>query len=370
MSDNTGMDARTIDGNGWFEVKDNPISKAGIFPYSGRQLGLVGPEADQIFRVLRPPEELSDPECLESFRLIPWVDEHTMLGPVAQEMTSSAEPAEKKGIHGVIGENVYFRDGTLFANIKAFSATLAALIAAGKRELSAGYRCIYERTAGIWNGQPYDAVQRKIRGNHLALVTEGRMGPDVAVMDRLTFTFDAKEIEIMADETTSGGGSGAASMTLEEVAKILGELAPQVAKLNEAFAKFSAPAAPAAPAVPEGETEDAPAVPEGETEDAPAAMDAMLEKVFLARMAQRDRLVRQISAHVGTFDHAEKTLADIVAYGCDKLGVTAEPGHELAALSGYLQAKPATTPAATVAGMDAAPTAGAGNFVTKHLNRE
>lgn len=389
-----GMDAsRVVDGNGWFEVKANPISKAGVFPYSGRQLGLTGPDADKMFQVLRPPEELGDPACVESFKLIPWIDEHVMLGPNAQEVTDKAMAAEKKGVQGVIGEEVFFKDGTLFANIKAFSSTLAALIQAGKRELSAGYRCIYEITGGVWNGQRYDAVQRKIRGNHLALVQEGRMGPDVAVMDRLTFSFDAKEIQ-MADATKDQGGAtgGAGAMTLEQLVSVVTELAPQVAKLTAAMgtlmgaaetaekqatgeitdtaasgdkdpaASAATPAAPAAAAPAAAVKKE-----EGEGTPAGAGMD---EAAFVKRIAQRDQLAKQISAHVGTFDHAEMTLDAVVAYGCEKLGIKADKGHERAMLAGYLQAKPATTPAASVSGMDAAPAAKAGNFVTKHLKGE
>lgn len=385
-----GMDAREYDGNGWFEIKANPISKAGIFPYSGRQLGLTGPDADRIFQVLRPPEELGDPECVESFKLLPWIDDHVMLGPVAQEMTDRALPAEKKGVQGVIGEEVFYKDGTLYANIKAFSSTLAALIEAGKRELSAGYRCIYDMTAGVWNGLRYDAIQRKIRGNHLALVAEGRMGPDVAVMDHFTFTFDAKELE-MAEENKGGEGGGAGSMTLEQVASLVGELAPQVAKLTEAFAKLSPGAAtPAATEVDNdslGGDKGAPAAGATATETATApgagnpnkgeggegtpAGSGMDERAFVARIAKRDDLAAKISQHVGTFDHKSMTLDDVVAYGCDKLGIKADKGHEAAMLAGYLQAKPAGTPAASVSGMDAATaTKGGGNFVTKHLKGE
>lgn len=381
-----GMDAKSYDGNGWFEIKGNPISKVGIFPYSGRQMGLTGPDADRIFQVLRPEEELNDPETIASFRLLPWIDEHVMLGPVAQEMTPRAMPAEQKGVQGVIGEEIFFQkteempDGGLFANIKAFSSTLAALIQAGKRELSAGYRCIYEMTGGVWNGQRYDAVQRKIRGNHLASVVEGRMGPDVAVMDRFTFTFDAKELE-MADENKGGEGGGAGSMTLEQCATMLSELAPQVAKLTEAFASLGKPAA-AAPAVTDAEPKPAAAAggeggegtPAGSATDAepkPApAMDAAeIERSMVERFAKRDTLAAQISKHVGAFDHASMTLDAVVAYGCEKLGVKAEKGQEAAALQGFLQAKPGATPSASVAGMDAAnPKTGGSNFVTKHLS--
>ncbi|KAG0013625.1 hypothetical protein BGZ81_000922 [Podila clonocystis] len=187
------MTHRAIDTNGWVEIRDNPLSKVGVFPYMGRSIG--APEPDRIYRVYRPEEELSHPNCIESFRLLPWVDEHAMLGDEESGYTAP----ETKGIHGVIGEDVYYEGGVLKGNIKIFSESLAALIQSGKRELSAGYRCQYEFTTGQYNGQHYDAIQRTIRGNHLASVKEGRMGPDVAVLDHMKFTFDAKEL-MMADE--------------------------------------------------------------------------------------------------------------------------------------------------------------------------
>lgn len=364
------MDARTVDGNGWFEVKANPISKAGVFPYSGRQLGLEGEDANKIFQVLRPPEELGDPECVASFKLLPWIDEHVMLGPAAQKLTPRAVSAEQKGVQGVIGEDVFFRDGTLFANIKAFSSTLAELIAAGKRELSAGYRCIYDMTAGVWNGQSYDAVQRKIRGNHLALVQEGRMGPDVAVLDRMTFSFDATEANTMADDKKPGadageGSGGAGAMTLEQCATMISEMAPQLAKLTEAFAAMGGGGGGAAPPAGDAEPPKPPETPAGEGGEGTPAGTGMDEATFVKRIAARDKLAAQISAQVGTFDHSGKTFDEVVAYGCEKLGVKAEKGFEAAALQGYLQAKPATTPAATVALDSAAPKPG--SFVNKHL---
>lgn len=365
--------ARSVDGNGWFEVKANPISKVGIFPYSGRQLGLDGENADKIFQVLRPPEELGDPDCVASFKLVPWIDEHVMLGPEAQKLTPRAVSAEEKGVQGVIGEEVFFQDGTLFANIKAFSSTLAALIEAGKRELSAGYRCIYDMTAGIWNGQRYDAVQRKIRGNHLALVKEGRMGPDVAVMDRLTFSFDATEATNMAGETTEGTGN--ADMSLSEITAAIKQIMPAIGQIGEIQKALAALAPqPGGEIVEDKEPKPAPgatATPAaGEGGEGTPAGTAMDEATIVKRIAARDRLAAQISAQVGTFDHAEKTFDEVVAYGCEKLGIKAEKGQEAATLAGFLQAKPATTPSATVA-LDAAdPAPKAGSFVAKHLTQK
>lgn len=361
-----GMDAREYDTNGWFEIKNNPISKAGIFPYSGRQLGLTGADADRIFQVLRPPEELADPECIESFKLLPWIDDHVMLGPVAQEMTDRAVPAEKKGVGGVIGECVFFKDGVLYGNIKAFSSTLAALISAGKRELSAGYRCIYDVTAGVWNGLRYDAIQRKIRGNHLALVTEGRMGPDVAVMDHFTFTFDTKELEIMAEEEKK---EAPAPVDLAAVLKQLETLAPQVEQLMSFMGKMK-PLEEAEHGQSLDKEVTPPVKKEDEAGEGTPAGSGMDERDFIARIAKRDTLAEKISQHVGAFDHKSMTLDDVVGYGCDKLGIKAEKPLQAAMLEGYLQAKPANVPAATVTGMDSAPAAKAGNFVAKHLKGE
>lgn len=384
--------ARITDGNGWFEVKANPISRVGVFPYSGAQLGKTGPDALRIYQVYRPAEELADPECIESFKLIPWVDDHTMIGPTLQSLTDSAIAAEAKGVQGVIGEDVFFKDGTLYGNIKAFSSILAELIATGKRELSAGYRCVYDVVAGVFEGQHYDAIQRQIRGNHLALVKEGRMGPQVAVLDAFIFTVDAKEF-IMADpaEKKPEGGA-AAGMTLEQVIGILGELAPKVADLTAAFAKMAPPAGGAAATAtptdakpPITEAKPAPAAaaagaggegtPAGtKTEDTVAAMDAKYAvlqkqvadltanatKVVMQDIAKRDALVSRLTPHVGTFDHAEKTLAEVATYGCEKLGIKVAADAALPALEGYLTAKPAATPAARATTASDAALAGTG----------
>jgi len=92
--------ARKADLNGWYEIKGNPLSKVGVFPYSGAQVGLPD-RADEVFMVYRPEEELSNEACIESFRLVPWIEDHTVLGSPAV----GATPAEEKGVHGVTGDN-------------------------------------------------------------------------------------------------------------------------------------------------------------------------------------------------------------------------------------------------------------------------
>ena len=370
--DKMAESARQSDINGFTEIKGNPLSKVGVFPYSGRQIP-DAPDPDKAYRVYRPAEELGDPECIASFKLLPWIDNHVMLGSSEEGLT----PAEKKGVQGVIGEDVYFTDDTLYANIKVFSQSLATLIEAGKRELSCGYRCKYEWTSGTFNGQPYDLIQREIRGNHLALVESGRMGPDVAVLDEastFTFTLDAKDTA-MADEEKKDEGSG---MTLADALEALKGIMPAIKMLQEA----SAPAA----VVPDDDMDmgDDPAIdtdeekkdgdemkPAKDAEMKPmekkdgSGMDGMDFKSLAKKFAARDSLAKSLSVHVGTFDHAEMTMEEVAAYGVAKLGINAVKGQEVATLNGFLQAQPKSVSTATVS-MDSAT---ADNFVTRHLNK-
>ena len=384
----TAMDesARQLDTNGWAEIKGNPISKVGVYPYSGAQL-VGAPDPSRVYQVLRPPEELGDPECIASFRLLPWIDNHKMLGSEDLDLM----PAEKKGVQGVIGEDVYFEAPYLRGNLKVFSQTLAGLIEAGKRELSAGYRCVYDWTPGIWEGQPYDCVQRKIRGNHLALVMSGRMGPDVAVLDaaepldQVSLTTDAKEPQ-MADETNKGeGGSGA--MTLEAaleacqafmpVMKMLQDLAAGKADAEPAKPAADAhePAKPAADAHEPAKKDEGDMPPAEKSGDhdkpkAPAMDAAEVFKAVMGQVTRRDALAKQLSAHIGTFDHSEMTEAEVAVYGVKKLGLSVPQGQEAAALAGYLKAAvdPRQQRVAVAADARDPSQPGGDNFVTRHLN--
>lgn len=347
--------ARRTDVNGWYEVKRNPLSKAGVYPYLGRSIdpsGRMGLDPEKMYNVLRPAEELADPECLESFKLIPWVVGHAMLGP---EQTGYM-PAEEKGIHGVTGEEVFFDGDTLFGNIKWFSNSLDDIIAGGVKELSMGYRCVYEIASGNFNGIPYDVVQRKIRGNHVALVPEGRMGPEVSVLDSMSFTFDARDI--MADETKTEEkveSGEKAEMTLNEAVSILKEIIPQIKAMQDHLAGMSATSATAAD---EDKTEK-----KDDKKEGGSGMDAAAQiaghqsqiealkkdgmKSILGEIAQRDALARQISGYVGAFDHADKTLSEVAAYGVEKLGLKCAKGSEVAVLQGYMHNR---TPEAAATG--------------------
>lgn len=346
--------ARVVDDNGFYEIKNNPLSKVGVFPYSGAMLG-DKQNPTKIYMVYRPAEELGSDECIESFKLLPWIDDHVMLGIDKEGRTAP----ERKGIQGVIGEDVYFKDEVLYGNLKVFSESLANLIENGKEELSCGYTCSYEFAQGEYNGVKYDAIQRNIRGNHLALVDEGRMGKEVAVLDSMVFTFDTKEIFMpkAKDENEVKGEEGKVPATEPKKAEDekpeakgmdAGDVEARLAKIEETLAKL----------VPLEKKEHGKAMDEEvktpeKVEEKGKAMDAMdaatIKKELMKEIGERDRLATKLSSVVGTFDHSEMGLVDVAKYGVEKLALDCLDGAEIATLNGFL-AGVAKTP--TVSAMD------------------
>lgn len=153
--------------NGWLRAPAY-LSRAGIFEYR---------RADgSVCRELRPPDEVFSPDALKSFGMVPLTDEHPLAGKLDAENTRSAP------VIGHVGDTVA-RDGDFVAGkVMVTDAAAVERIRSGqKTQLSCGYVCDVEETPGTWEGQAYDCVQRNIRGNHVALVSIGRAGPDVRV---------------------------------------------------------------------------------------------------------------------------------------------------------------------------------------------
>lgn len=192
--------AKELDSSKFWLIKNNPITKAGIFPYLGRQIS-PDLEPERIYHVLRPEAELFAEETVKSFNLIPLLIGHprTLLGRREEGFV----PAEEKGMDGTTGEAAKREGDKIVNDIKLFSERIKDEVNSGKKELSAGYFCDFVPEAGLWRGQHYDFVQKNIRGNHIALVEKGRSGSDVRVMDSAEalpknnrqFVCDAMDIE-------------------------------------------------------------------------------------------------------------------------------------------------------------------------------
>jgi len=59
--------------------------------------------------------------------------------------------------------------------------TIDDVLKRGKVELSCGYRCEHDFSPGVFDGEPYDLIQRNITYNHLAVVAKGRAGSNIKI---------------------------------------------------------------------------------------------------------------------------------------------------------------------------------------------
>lgn len=347
------MSKRQYDINRYFEIKGNPLSKVGVFPYLGKSIG--ADEPDKIYYVYRPAEELASKETIDSFKLIPWVDDHDMIGIDVPGTMS----ADEKGVCGIVGEDVYFSNGVLYGNIKCFSKKLADQIDSGKRELSLGYRCTYEKESGSYNGQAYDYIQRGMIGNHVASVQRGRMGPDVRVLDGMTF--DNMELDSnMTEKKQDGLKADALDARIGEIEKTVAATATAIDGLNKTLSELIEKQKKAASDEDEVKKEKA----ENEEDDEKAdkaedasiaalnktireqaaiidglkkAADALPEKI-MKDVADKAALVKRVEKHIGSFDSDNMTVDGVAKYAAEKLGLKVGEGMERAALDGYLSA--------------------------------
>lgn len=176
--------AKVVDTNGYWEIKNNPISKVGVFPYMGRSISDEC-EPDKVYYVYRPATTLEQSVDTWDNPPKPFINDHEMLGEGFSKI-------DDRPVQGVI-HNPHFEDGVLYADLSVYSESLKDKIANGKKELSLGYFCKYRKEKGVYKGQAYDYVQEDMVGNHIALVDNGRCGSDVKVFDSKC-TMDSLEI--------------------------------------------------------------------------------------------------------------------------------------------------------------------------------
>jgi hypothetical protein len=161
-----------------FLVVPSRISRTGIQQYYARELDLKDREPDEIIKVYRPPEEVFKEESLQSFANKPITDDHP---PELVDASNS-----KKYSVGHSGHEVS-EDG-MFAATELFVTDAEAVkkIEEGKVELSNGYTSdiVWETGTTPDSGEQYDAIQRNIKGNHIAIVERGRAGNSCRISDK------------------------------------------------------------------------------------------------------------------------------------------------------------------------------------------
>jgi len=143
------------------------LTKVGIFSYENS-------------REYRSPDEVFREDSLESLKGAPVTDLH----PSEKSIDSFLTPANAR--QHIIGftESVEKDGAYLKGSLIIFHEDAIKAIESGERkEISLGYKCRLEPTPGSINGEAYDAIQRDIIVNHVAIGPKGwgRAGPDCTI---------------------------------------------------------------------------------------------------------------------------------------------------------------------------------------------
>lgn len=259
-------------------LTDRPIlTSVGIFEYRNED-GTPRYE-------LRLPDEVFKKESLESYKGKPIV------------ITHDAGLITKKNVHdeqiGTILSEGYKSGDDVRADIIVHDTD--ALKRSGLKELSLGYNLDLDETPGEWNGQHYDAIQRNIIINHLALVLEARAG------DQARLNIDSR------DTSTIKGGKKAMNRKTNSKHSQRNDGVLTAEELDKAIADYKAKRAAGKPAETDGDEttpaaaqnkvvtskpEDQPAVKADEDMNAegnPVAKEPTIEDKVAALKDRKDR---------------------------------------------------------------------------------
>lgn len=168
---------RHEDQNGFLHVANSHITKATVNPYYGREIPdwqSHGLAPDRIYYALRDPDELR--KSLPTWAGLPLQFEHHEEG--------ATEDGAKETRCGTVGTEIRWNAPYIDAPLTIWEQKAIDAVKDGTcREISCAYTYDPDFISGTFEGQPYDFVMRNIRGNHVALVPEGRAGHDVLVAD-------------------------------------------------------------------------------------------------------------------------------------------------------------------------------------------
>lgn len=231
---------RYKDENGFLHVAVSNISKETVNPYYGYEVPkfeALGLDAKTIYQVYRKGDELK--ASAPTFVNLPLMRDHH---------EDSADSPQREHRVGSLGSDVVFSSPYLQCSLCVTDGEAIRKIESGKRmELSAAYRYEPVLQSGTFDGMPYDIVMTEIRANHVALVEEGRAGPDVVVADE-QIKGDTMSKKILAKALES------ATANLRKIKKVIGDSAN--ADLAEATEQAEADVAKAGLALQRIEAEE------------------------------------------------------------------------------------------------------------------
>lgn len=191
--------------NGYLRC-DAKITRIGVFEYK---------LADGSTRSeLRTPEQVFTADSLASFEDVPLTNNH----PKERLTAKNTGRFQAGSVKKVRRHDEHVAASVLITNEDAIKDAEA-----GKTQLSCGYNCDLDFTPGVTSGIPgvpdgqrYDAIQKNIVGNHVAIVNKGRAGADSSLH------LDADDAVMVSDSQTpnpkpTGPTPGPAGETMKTI---------------------------------------------------------------------------------------------------------------------------------------------------------
>jgi uncharacterized protein len=180
---------REFDKDGRLHVKLSNISKATVNPYLGKEIPgfeQLGLDANKVYKLLRDPKELE--KAVSTFNGLPLLIKHKPTTAIDHQTDLTVGSLGTDAVY----EHPYLKNSLVIWPIDAIEGVEDG----EKKELSAGYRYTPDMTPGTYEGETYDGVMRNIIGNHVALVSDGRAGPDVVVGDSNPFIKETETVKL------------------------------------------------------------------------------------------------------------------------------------------------------------------------------
>lgn len=184
LQDKLTIDTKRRTGDGYLVVNARVARADNVQLYTGAEVGK--PEMATV-RVFRPAAEVFSADTMKSFAHRP-----VTLGHPSSAVSSTNWRDVAKGW----SDGEVARDGD-FIRVSMLLADESTIkeIDAGTRELSMGYDCTLDWTPGKSpSGEAYDAIQRGIRSNHIAVVPQARGGTELRIGDS-----GRKDLKMMTD---------------------------------------------------------------------------------------------------------------------------------------------------------------------------
>ncbi|HHR5880832.1 TPA: DUF2213 domain-containing protein [Providencia alcalifaciens] len=205
-----------------YVVTTATITRAGPIEYYGHEIGLTGSDANKKISIIRTLSELSKSETLKSFEGLPL----TLTHPDDGEVTAQ-DHKEKSSGHV---QNVRIDGDEVVCDVYITDAVaIKTLEDTDVREVSVGYEPaeIEERS-----GQLY---QINIRGNHVAVVADGRYGSECRLNDKkgkaMKKPYTLKDLVNLLKGKRANDAEGA-TLTADEIVGMIAALEKSLEDLN------------------------------------------------------------------------------------------------------------------------------------------